>query len=82
MPAMIQHLDQWATAVLPEINEILWFDGTRNLEPWSGDEDDTCASIPSLLPHNTSRRTFELSTDLTCIAPLHGGYLVLLGLNS
>ncbi|GFW66866.1 hypothetical protein TNCV_3784351 [Trichonephila clavipes] len=34
------------------------------------------------LPHHTNRRTFELSTDLTCIAALHGGSLEVLGSNS
>ncbi|GFW78025.1 hypothetical protein TNCV_134951 [Trichonephila clavipes] len=28
---------------------------------------------PSLLPHHTNGRTFQLWTDLVCIAALHGG---------
>ncbi|GFT13463.1 hypothetical protein TNCV_2515121 [Trichonephila clavipes] len=32
--------------------------------------------------HHTNGRTFELSTDLTCIAPQHDGPLVVLGSNS
>ncbi|GFV78960.1 uncharacterized protein TNCV_4347191 [Trichonephila clavipes] len=41
---------------------------------------------PELAPlspnYHTNGRTFELSTDLTCIAALHGGSLVILGSNS
>ncbi|GFU99367.1 hypothetical protein TNCV_3769191 [Trichonephila clavipes] len=33
------------------------------------------------LAHRTNGRTFQLSTDLTCIAALHGGLLVVLGSN-
>ncbi|GFU25315.1 uncharacterized protein TNCV_1739561 [Trichonephila clavipes] len=33
-------------------------------------------------PHHTNGRTFQLLTDLTCIAALHGGSLVVLGSNS
>ncbi|GFW44780.1 hypothetical protein TNCV_4510941 [Trichonephila clavipes] len=56
-------------------------DGPRNLEPWSSDVDDTRADTPSLNYH-TNGRTFQLSTDLTCIAALHGGSSVVLGSNS
>ncbi|GFT39687.1 putative oxidoreductase GLYR1 homolog [Trichonephila clavipes] len=42
-------------------------DGPRNFEPWSSDVDYTSAGTRS--PNNhTSRRTFQLSIDLTCIA--------------
>ncbi|GBN31070.1 hypothetical protein AVEN_171065-1 [Araneus ventricosus] len=38
--------------------ELFW-DGPRNFEPWSADEDDTRADIPlSTLPHHISGRTF------------------------
>ncbi|GFW50123.1 hypothetical protein TNCV_4695411 [Trichonephila clavipes] len=37
---------------------------------------------PSELIHLTNGRTLELSTDLTCIAPLHGGSSVVLESNS
>ncbi|GFW82354.1 hypothetical protein TNCV_3818351 [Trichonephila clavipes] len=56
-------------------------DRPRNFEPWSSDEDDTRAGTPSPNYHTNGRR-FQLSTDLTCIAALHGGSLVVLGLNS
>ncbi|GFU91825.1 hypothetical protein TNCV_3192121 [Trichonephila clavipes] len=49
-------------------------DEPRNFELWSGDEDDTRGGTPSPNYH-TNRRMFELSTDLTCITPLHGGLL-------
>ncbi|GFT55678.1 ccmar2 transposase [Trichonephila clavipes] len=52
-------------------------DGPRNFEPWSSDVDDTPSPI-----YHTNERTFELSTDLTGIAALHGGSLVILGSNS
>ncbi|GFV53980.1 hypothetical protein TNCV_2047801 [Trichonephila clavipes] len=53
-------------------------DETRNFEPWLSDEDNTYNLVSPLL---TNRRTFQLSTDLTCIASLHGGSLVVLGSN-
>ncbi|GFW40840.1 hypothetical protein TNCV_4368881 [Trichonephila clavipes] len=37
---------------------------------------------PSSPNYHTSGRSFQLSTDLTCIAALHGGSLVVLGSNS
>ncbi|GFW65368.1 hypothetical protein TNCV_396341 [Trichonephila clavipes] len=37
---------------------------------------------PNSPNYHTNGRTFELLTDLTCIAPLHGGSLVVLGSNS
>ncbi|GFU43693.1 ATP-dependent DNA helicase [Trichonephila clavipes] len=37
---------------------------------------------PNFPPHHTNWRTLQLSTDLTCIAALHGGSLVVLGSNS
>ncbi|GFV24521.1 hypothetical protein TNCV_814051 [Trichonephila clavipes] len=55
-------------------------DGPRNCEPWSSDEDDTGAGTLSPNYH-TNGRTFELSTDLTYIAPLHGGSSAALGSN-
>ncbi|GFY20019.1 hypothetical protein TNCV_2147121 [Trichonephila clavipes] len=43
-------------------------------------------TIPELAPlspnYHTNGRTLELWTDLTCIAPLHGGSLVVLDSNS
>ncbi|GFX24879.1 hypothetical protein TNCV_3451511 [Trichonephila clavipes] len=49
-------------------------DGPRNFEPWTSQEDDTRDGIPSPNYHSTSNgKTFELSTDLICIDPLHGG---------
>ncbi|GFV11603.1 hypothetical protein TNCV_975931 [Trichonephila clavipes] len=42
-------------------------DRPRHFEPWSIDEDDTWADTTSPLVH-TNGRTFEISTDLTCIA--------------
>ncbi|GFW45401.1 hypothetical protein TNCV_4735081 [Trichonephila clavipes] len=56
-------------------------DGSRNIQPMSSDEDDTRAVTTSPNYH-TNRRTFQLSTDFTCIAPLHGRSLVVLGSNS
>ncbi|GFU12993.1 RNase H domain-containing protein [Trichonephila clavipes] len=56
-------------------------DGPRNFEPWSSDEDETCAGTPSPRYH-TKPRMFEFSTNLTCIAPLHGGSTVALVSNS
>ncbi|GFX62208.1 hypothetical protein TNCV_3305821 [Trichonephila clavipes] len=42
-------------------------------------------TTPELAPpspnYHTNWRTFQLSTDLTCIAALHGGSLVVLGSN-
>ncbi|GFW43433.1 hypothetical protein TNCV_4612941 [Trichonephila clavipes] len=56
-------------------------DGPRKFEPWSSDVDDTWAG--SLSPnYHTNGRTFPLSTDLACIAALHGGSLVVLASNS
>ncbi|GFX11172.1 hypothetical protein TNCV_4424311 [Trichonephila clavipes] len=37
---------------------------------------------PPLLTTAPHQKTFELSTDLTCIAPLHGGSLVVHDSNS
>ncbi|GFY11625.1 hypothetical protein TNCV_4230941 [Trichonephila clavipes] len=51
--------------------------GPRYFEPWSSDVDDTGAGTPSPNYH-TNGRMFQLSTDLTCIAALHGGSLVVL----
>ncbi|GFU48912.1 hypothetical protein TNCV_3209151 [Trichonephila clavipes] len=45
-------------------------DGPHNFEPWSSNEDDTRTPSPT---YHTTGRTFELSTDLTYNAPLHGG---------
>ncbi|GFT23430.1 hypothetical protein TNCV_2016871 [Trichonephila clavipes] len=42
-------------------------DGLRNFEPWSSDVDDTSPN------YHTNGRAFQLSTDLTSIAALHGG---------
>ncbi|GFU79035.1 hypothetical protein TNCV_548481 [Trichonephila clavipes] len=42
--------------------------GPHKFKPWSSDEDDNSAGIPSP-NYNTNGRTFELSTDLRCIAP-------------
>ncbi|GFY03363.1 hypothetical protein TNCV_1173211 [Trichonephila clavipes] len=47
-------------------------DGHLNFDPWSSDE-DAPEIAPSSPNYHTNGRTFELSTDLTCIAPLHGG---------
>ncbi|GFV56412.1 hypothetical protein TNCV_1709621 [Trichonephila clavipes] len=52
-------------------------DELRNFGPWSSDVDDTSADTPSPNYH-TKGRTFELSTDFTCIASLHNGSLVVL----
>ncbi|GFT17399.1 histone-lysine N-methyltransferase SETMAR [Trichonephila clavipes] len=58
-------------------------DGPRHFETWSSDEDDTSAGAPPLLTTAPQHgRTFELSTDLTCFAALHGGSLAVLGSNS
>ncbi|GFW61243.1 hypothetical protein TNCV_3377581 [Trichonephila clavipes] len=51
-------------------------DGPRIFEPWSSDVDDIIFS-PNY--RTTPTGTFQLSTDLTCIAALHGGSLVVLG---
>ncbi|GFV81476.1 hypothetical protein TNCV_52001 [Trichonephila clavipes] len=48
--------------------------GDRHFEPWSSDKDK--------LPHHANGRTFEFSTDLTCIAPRYGGSSAALGSNS
>ncbi|GFW72994.1 hypothetical protein TNCV_831171 [Trichonephila clavipes] len=39
----------------------------------------TTSELAPHSPHHTNRRTFQLSTDLTCIAALHGGSLAVLG---
>ncbi|GFX33062.1 hypothetical protein TNCV_5042301 [Trichonephila clavipes] len=56
-------------------------DGPRNFEPWSSDVDDPWTGTPSPNYH-TNGWTFHLSTDLTCIAALHGESLVVMGSNS
>ncbi|GFU76612.1 uncharacterized protein TNCV_1272611 [Trichonephila clavipes] len=56
-------------------------DRSHNFEPWSSDEDNNGVGITSP-NYDTNGRTFELSTDLRCIAPLHGGSLVVLGVTS
>ncbi|GFT26070.1 BED-type domain-containing protein [Trichonephila clavipes] len=56
-------------------------DGSRNFEPWSNDVDDIRAGTP-FPNYHTNGRTFQLSTDLACIAGLHGGSLVVPGSNS
>ncbi|GFU30488.1 hypothetical protein TNCV_1687451 [Trichonephila clavipes] len=56
-------------------------DGPRNFEPWLSDKDDTWLA-PSSPNYHTNGRTFELSADLTCIAPLHGGSSMVPGSNS
>ncbi|GFV13536.1 uncharacterized protein TNCV_67391 [Trichonephila clavipes] len=53
-------------------------DGPRHFDP--SDEDDTRAGTSP--DYHTNGRTFELSTDLACIASLHGENLVVLGSNS
>ncbi|GFX08383.1 hypothetical protein TNCV_3268721 [Trichonephila clavipes] len=54
-------------------------DGPRNFEPlWTAPE----LAPPSPNYHYTNGRAFELSTDLACIAPLHGGSSEVLGSNS
>ncbi|GFW07283.1 hypothetical protein TNCV_3694751 [Trichonephila clavipes] len=55
-------------------------DGPRNFESWLSDVDDTRAASPSPNYH-TNGRAFQLSTDLTCIAALHGGSSVVLRSN-
>ncbi|GFV42674.1 alpha-2 adrenergic receptor [Trichonephila clavipes] len=50
-------------------------EGPRNFEPWSSNVDDTGAGTPSPNYH-TNGRTFQLSTDLTCIAALQDRSLV------
>ncbi|GFX27091.1 hypothetical protein TNCV_439971 [Trichonephila clavipes] len=52
-------------------------DESHDFEPWP----QVTWTTPELAPH-TNGRTFQLSTDLTCIAALHGGSLVVLGSNS
>ncbi|GFW91514.1 hypothetical protein TNCV_3376771 [Trichonephila clavipes] len=42
----------------------------------------TTPELASPSPNYHTNGTFELSKDLTCIAPLHGGSLVVLGSNS
>ncbi|GFW60588.1 hypothetical protein TNCV_569341 [Trichonephila clavipes] len=49
-------------------------DVSRHFEPWSSDEDDTRAGTPS--PNYHTNGTFELSTDLTFISPLHEVYYI------
>ncbi|GFU65637.1 hypothetical protein TNCV_635601 [Trichonephila clavipes] len=46
-------------------------DGPRHFEPRPSDKNDTCVGTPSP-NYLTNERMFELSTDLTCIASLHG----------
>ncbi|GFX40206.1 hypothetical protein TNCV_4318411 [Trichonephila clavipes] len=45
------------------LSESIWGDRPHNREPWSSDEDSTCAGTPP--NYHISRRMFELSTDLT-----------------
>ncbi|GFV21787.1 hypothetical protein TNCV_2689201, partial [Trichonephila clavipes] len=55
-------------------------DGPRNFEPFMvSDVDDTRAGTPNSTPQ-IQRETFQLSTDLTCIAALHGGSSVSTGI--
>ncbi|GFV47423.1 hypothetical protein TNCV_4830791 [Trichonephila clavipes] len=56
-------------------------DVPRNFEPWLSDEDEHELAPPSPNYH-TNGRTFELSTNLMCIATLHGGLSAILGSNS
>ncbi|GFX11409.1 hypothetical protein TNCV_2804701 [Trichonephila clavipes] len=43
----------------------------------------TTLELAPLSPnYHTNGKTFELSTDLTCIAPFHDGYSAVLGSNS
>ncbi|GFV69141.1 hypothetical protein TNCV_874141 [Trichonephila clavipes] len=50
-------------------------DGPRNFEPWSSDVTHHPELAPPLLTTTPHQRewTFQLSTDLACIAALHGG---------
>ncbi|GFX29357.1 hypothetical protein TNCV_3218911 [Trichonephila clavipes] len=52
-------------------------DEPRNFESWSSDE-----SAPSSPNYYTNERTFELTTNLTRIAPQQGGSSVAIGWNS
>ncbi|GFY23263.1 hypothetical protein TNCV_3939591 [Trichonephila clavipes] len=56
-------------------------DEPRNFESWSSDETTPELSHPSPNYH-TNRRTFELSTDFTCFAPLRCGSSTILDSNS
>ncbi|GFX14484.1 uncharacterized protein TNCV_1616671 [Trichonephila clavipes] len=68
---------------LTVVNQVEGFcNGPRNFEPWSSDVDDTCELAPPSPNYHTNGRTFQLSTDLACIAALHGGSLVVLGSSS
>ncbi|GFY18712.1 uncharacterized protein TNCV_2399341 [Trichonephila clavipes] len=49
-------------------------EGSRNFEPRSSDEDDTRAGTPSPNYHTTPTGG-RLSSDLTCIAPLHEKFI-------
>ncbi|GFX53752.1 uncharacterized protein TNCV_1596981 [Trichonephila clavipes] len=52
-------------------------DEPHKFEPWLNDEGPHLSSHPlSLLANYTNGRTFELSTDLKGITPLHGEYFV------
>ncbi|GFX30559.1 hypothetical protein TNCV_3462091 [Trichonephila clavipes] len=67
----------WSTQGLLETDHVILNHGQ---ETWT-----TPQLAPPLLtntPNHTNGRAFELSTDLTCIAALHGGSLVVLGWNS
>ncbi|GFW01441.1 transposase [Trichonephila clavipes] len=46
-------------------------DGPRHFETWSSAEETTPELEPPSPNYHTNRRTFELSTDLKCIAPLY-----------
>ncbi|GFS72021.1 hypothetical protein TNCV_2676741 [Trichonephila clavipes] len=58
-------------------------DGTRHFEPWSSDEDDTSALIPSLNFH-TKPMSGCLRVDIFNVhrPPLHGGSSMVHGLSS
>ncbi|GFT13658.1 hypothetical protein TNCV_3831281 [Trichonephila clavipes] len=88
MPAMVGYLNHWATAA-PQFGLAIHqndHQARRRFVEWAQNE---IAVVPDfhkrILFSDEAHfwlRTFELSTDLTCIAALHGESLVVLGSNS
>ncbi|GFW13115.1 hypothetical protein TNCV_3330471 [Trichonephila clavipes] len=69
---LVERRERWEVLDHPQDVLPQHWDATRGL---------LVTSTPELAPHQR-RRIFELSTDLACIAALHGGFLVVLGSNS
>ncbi|GFU95336.1 hypothetical protein TNCV_4309351 [Trichonephila clavipes] len=70
-PILIDNLGYYASRVISYTRD--FGDGPHHFKPWSSDEDDTRAGTTLLTTPPHHGRTFQLSTDSTCIVPQHGG---------